>query len=44
MIVGNAAALAVTLNGKPARALGGAGQVVTTTITAESFQTFLQQP
>jgi cytoskeleton protein RodZ len=44
MIVGNAAALAITLNGKPARALGGPGQVVTTTITAESFQTFLQQP
>ena len=44
MIVGNAAALAVTLNGKPARVLGGPGQVVTTTITAESFQTFVQQP
>jgi len=44
MIAGNAAALAVTLNGKPARPLGGPGQVVTTTITADTFQSFLQQP
>jgi cytoskeletal protein RodZ len=44
MIVGNAAALAVTLNGKPARPLGGPGQVVTTTITADAFERFLQQP
>jgi len=44
MIVGNAAALAVTLNGKPARPLGGPGKVVTTTITADAFQRFLQQP
>jgi cytoskeletal protein RodZ len=44
MIAGNAAALAVTLNGKPARTLGGPGQVVTTTITADTFQSFLQQP
>jgi cytoskeletal protein RodZ len=44
MIVGNAAALAVTLNGKPARPLGGPGQVVRTTITADAFQRFLQQP
>lgn len=41
---GNAGALAVTLNGKPARPLGGAGQVVTTTITADTFQSFLRQP
>jgi hypothetical protein len=44
LIAGNAAALAVTLNGKPARPLGGPGQVVTATITAESFPAFLQQP
>jgi len=44
MIAGNAAALAVTLNGKPARPLGGPGRVVTTTITADTFQSFLQQP
>jgi len=44
MIAGNASALAVTLNGKAARPLGGPGQVVTTTITADTFQSFLQQP
>lgn len=44
MTVGNAGALAVTLNGKPARPLGSAGQVVTTTITADTFQSFLRQP
>jgi len=44
MIAGNASALAVTLNGKAARPLGGPGQVVATTITADTFQSFLQQP
>jgi len=44
MIAGNASALAVTLNGKPARPLGGPGQVVTTTITADTFQSLLRQP
>ena len=42
MTVGNAAALSVTLNGKPARALGAAGQVVTTTIPASGYDTFLR--
>jgi cytoskeletal protein RodZ len=42
MTVGNAAALSVTLNGKPARALGAAGQVVTTTIPASGYETFLR--
>jgi len=44
MIAGNASALAVTLNGKAARPLGGTGQVVTMTITADTFQSFLRQP
>jgi cytoskeletal protein RodZ len=44
MIAGNASALAVTLNGTPARPLGGPGQVVTTTITADTFQSVLRQP
>jgi cytoskeletal protein RodZ len=44
MITGNASALAVTLNGRAARPLGGPGQVVTTTIPADRFQSFLQQP
>jgi len=44
LIAGNAAALALTLNGKPARPLGKPGAVVTTTITVETFASFLQQP
>jgi cytoskeletal protein RodZ len=44
VIAGNASALAVTLNGKAARPLGGPGRVVTATITADTFQSFLQQP
>jgi hypothetical protein len=39
---GNAGALAITLNGKPARALGGTGQVVTTTITAAGYEALLR--
>jgi hypothetical protein len=39
---GNAGALSVTLNGKAARALGEPGQVVTTTITASDYGTFLR--
>jgi cytoskeleton protein RodZ len=39
---GNAGALAVTLNGKPARAIGKAGEVVKTTITPDNFRTYLQ--
>jgi len=42
MTVGNAGAVAVTLNGKPASALGDAGKVVTTTITASGYETFLR--
>jgi cytoskeleton protein RodZ len=42
MKVGNAGALSVTLNGKPARALGAAGEVVTTTIPASGYETFLR--
>jgi len=39
---GNAGALSVTLNGRPARALGHPGQVVTTTITASGYEAFLR--
>ena len=39
---GNAGAVAVTLNGKPARPLGEAGQVVTTTISAAAYEAFLR--
>jgi len=42
MKVGNAGAVSVTLNGKPARALGAAGQVVTTTVTASGYESFLR--
>ena len=41
---GNAGALSLTLNGKAARSIGTAGQVVTATITPATFRTFLQQP
>ena len=39
---GNAGALAVTINGKPGKPLGGPGQVVTRTITVESMTDFLR--
>ena len=39
---GNAGALTLTINGKPARPLGTAGQVVTTTITLDTLASFLQ--
>jgi cytoskeleton protein RodZ len=42
IIAGNSGALSVTLNGKPARAFGTAGQVVTTTITPSSYESFLR--
>jgi cytoskeleton protein RodZ len=42
MTAGNAGALAITLNGKPARSLGSAGAVVTTTITASGYESFLR--
>jgi cytoskeleton protein RodZ len=42
MTVGNAGALDMSLNGKPAKALGGAGQVVTTTIAADAFTSYLR--
>jgi cytoskeletal protein RodZ len=40
--VGNAGGLSVAINGKPARALGARGQVVTTTLTAESVKALIQ--
>lgn len=39
---GNAGALALTINGKPARSLGGQGEVVTSTITLETLKNFIQ--
>ncbi len=42
MTVGNAGAVSLTLNGKPARALGAAGQVVTTTMPASAYESFLR--
>jgi cytoskeletal protein RodZ len=42
MTVGNAGVVALTLNGKPGRALGAAGQVVTATITASAYESFLR--
>ncbi|MCX6552875.1 MAG: DUF4115 domain-containing protein, partial [Acidobacteria bacterium] len=44
IVAGNAGALAVTLNGQPAKPIGTPGQVVTTTITVESLKNFLQYP
>jgi cytoskeletal protein RodZ len=41
MVAGNAGALAVTINGKPARPLGDHGAVVTTAITLESYKSLL---
>jgi cytoskeleton protein RodZ len=42
MTVGNAGAVSLTLNGKPGRALGAAGQVITTTMTASAYESFLR--
>jgi hypothetical protein len=42
MTVGNAGAVSVTLNGKPARALGAAREVVTKTFAASGYETFLR--
>jgi cytoskeleton protein RodZ len=39
---GNAGALALTINGKPGKRIGGSGQVVTRTITVASAKDFLQ--
>jgi cytoskeleton protein RodZ len=42
LTAGNAGALSVTLNGRPARPLGAAGEVVTTTISASTYESFLR--
>jgi cytoskeleton protein RodZ len=42
MRAGNAGALEITLNGKPARSLGAAGEPVTRTIPAAAYETFLR--
>ncbi len=42
MTVGNAGAVSVLLNGKPGRPLGTAGQVVTTTMSASSYEGLLR--
>jgi len=41
---GNAGALSITLNGKAARPIGALGHIVKTTITPDTFKSFLQQP
>ncbi len=40
--VGNAGALSITINGKPARSLGTRGQVVSIVITLDTLNAFLQ--
>jgi cytoskeleton protein RodZ len=40
--IGNAGALSMTVNGKPAKSLGGRGQTLTTTITPDTAASFLQ--
>jgi cytoskeleton protein RodZ len=42
MTVGNAGAVSLLLNGKAARPLGAAGQVVTTTVAASSYESLLR--
>jgi len=42
LTAGNAGALSMTLNGRPARALGAVGEVVTRTIPASGFERFLR--
>ena len=42
LTAGNAGALSMTLNGRPARALGAAGEVVTRTIPASGFENLLR--
>ncbi|HSP90254.1 MAG TPA: helix-turn-helix domain-containing protein [Vicinamibacterales bacterium] len=42
LTAGNAGALSMTLNGRPARALGAVGEVVTRTIPAARFESFLR--
>jgi hypothetical protein len=42
MTVGNAGAVSVLLNGKAGRPLGAAGQVVTTTVAASSYESLLR--
>ena len=42
MTVGNAGAVSLLLNGKAGRPLGGAGQVVTTTVAASSYESLLR--
>jgi cytoskeleton protein RodZ len=40
--IGNAGSLSMTLNGKPAKSLGGEGQAATITVTADSLASFLR--
>ena len=42
--VGNAGALAVLINGQPARPLGADGQVLTVRFTPENFSRYLMTP
>lgn len=42
LTLGNAAAMAVAIDGQPTRALGGEGQVVTALLNAQNLKTFLE--
>jgi cytoskeleton protein RodZ len=42
LTLGNAAAMAVAVDGQPVRTLGGEGQVVTTLLNAQNLKTFLE--
>jgi len=44
LTVGNAGGIAVDLDGKPARALGGDGEVKTIRLTAQTLKDFLETP
>jgi cytoskeletal protein RodZ len=44
LTVGDAGVFAYSINGMPARAIGGAGEVVTVVFTAQTYKSFLQQP
>ncbi len=44
LTVGDAGVFSYSINGQPARPMGGAGEVVTVVITAQNYKTFLQRP
>jgi RodZ C-terminal domain len=44
LTVGDASAITLTLNGLPARGLGGSGEVVTVHLTPDNFREYLATP